>query len=229
MRLAANADDSTGLYRTGWEFGNSAVNCLALMNQTYFTRGWGANMSQILEMRQKPDGLEDMLKGVTATGIPSATLEQADRLASSVREMLRDAQLSLAEPSEAQEVFKDFYYFVFEYVGKVISTCDRKDAVAASYAALSLQDLICKLMAQVEHGYFPTELNLSGEYTAPYYAAGFPNLIESASRGDLMTLDAQTRQLDKMMRNWLSNHSVDLNILADNEHLRRFLNHRDPA
>ena len=229
MRLAATSGDMAGMHWAGWKFAGSAVNCLALINQTYFTKGWSANLSQVLAMRQKPAGLEDMLKGIMASGPPDNILEQADRLANEVRGILLAAQASLSETSDARDVFKDFYFFVVEYVGKVLSACERMDVMAAGSAAFHLQEEICRLMNKVENGFYGTDFYLLGEYAGAYEKAGFPNLLESASRGDLAALARQARQLDEKIREWFERYSIALNILADEEHLRRFLNHRDPV
>jgi len=229
MRLAATGGDMAGMHWAGLKFASSAVNCLALVNQTWFTKGWGANLPQILAMRHKPAGLEDTLKGIMASGPPDDILEQADRLAHEVRGILLAAQASLAETSAARDVFKDFYFFVVEYVSKVLAACERVDVMAARSAAFHLQEEICQLMHKVEHGFYGTDFNLLGEYAGAYEKAGFPNLLESASQGDLAALARQARQLDARVREWFERHSIELNVLADKEALRRFLNHRDPV
>lgn len=229
MRLAAADGDRAGLHWTGWKFAGSAVNCLALINQTYFTKGWGANLPQILAMRQKPADLEEMLKGITVPEAPGTMLEQADRLAKAVRDMLLDAQASVAETASAKQVFTDFYFFVFEYVGKILSACERKDVATAGFAAFHLQEELCHLMNKVEKGFYGLDFNLLGEYTAAYEKAGFPNLLEPASGGDLATLERRARELDEKAKDWFKKHAVELNILVDKDDLRRFLKQRDPG
>jgi len=91
---------------------NSAVNCLALVNQTYFTKGWGANWSQILKMPQKPDGLEEMIREIITPQDTDCMIEEADKLAKEVRRILLAAQASISEPVDARDVFKDFYFYI---------------------------------------------------------------------------------------------------------------------
>jgi hypothetical protein len=229
MRLAAASGDMAGMYWAGWKFAGSAVNCLALINQTYFTKGWGANLSQVLEMRQKPADLEDMLKDIMVPEAPDSMLEQADRLAKEVRGMLLAAQASLSKTCDAKHVFKDFYFFVFEYVGKVLSACERMDVMAAGFAAFHLQEEICQLTNRVENGYYGADFNLLGEYAGAYEKAGFPDLLQAASRGDLAVLKSRVRLLDEKVKEWFKRHSVELNLLANKDDLRRFLSQRDPG
>lgn len=229
MRLAVAHNDRPGLHWAGWQFIYSAVNCLALINQTYFSKGWGANVPQILELRQRPADLETMLNGILQPQSPNQVMEQADQLALQVRKILLTAQAALAEPAEAKEVFVDFYFDVHEYKTKVLSACERGDRLKASAAAFALQQLICELMNKVDKGFFGTDFNLLGEYLDGYQKAGFPDLTLLAVQGDLPALARQVQLLDEKAREWFTNRSVELNILENEAALLQLLNRRDPA
>jgi len=228
MHLAKTIGDIPGLHWVGWKFVSSAVNCLALVNQTYFSKGWGSNTAQILQMLQKPDDLEDLMNGILQPTGSDEMLAHADRLADEVRVILRSAQDSLAEPSVPQEVFKDFYYYVHEYKNKVLSACEKSDVLAASSAAFHLQELICALMNKVDPGFYGEDFNLLGEYLGGYRKTGFPDLLEPASQGDFGTLKKHVMELDEKSKAWFAQHSMDLNILKNEDQLNLFLNQRDP-
>ena len=229
MRFAAAGGDVAGLHWAGWKFVNSAVNCLALVNQTYFTKGWGANLPQVLQMSQKPAGLEEMLRSIITSQDADGMLETAGQLAREVRGILLAAQASISEPVAARQVFKDFYFFIFEYKNKILAACERRDVLAAGFAAFQLQEEICQLLNKVEYGFYGVDFNLLGEYTGAYEKAGFPDLLESAAQGDLGELARQVRRLDEKIREWFRSHSIELNILESEEELRGFLNQRSPV
>jgi hypothetical protein len=229
VRLAAAAGDAAGKQWAALKLVNSAVNCLALVNQVYFSKGWGANFSQVLEMANKPAGLEQMIKATLNPGDSGHLLEEADKLVAAIRDVLLAAQLSVAEPVSAQNVFAGFYYYVLEYKQKVLSACVRGDAVAAGISAAYMQEQICQLMNKVDQGFFGRDFNLLGEYLAGYEEAGFPDLLEPAFRADLAELADRVRRLDEEMRSWLERHAIDLNILDSEEDLRRFLASRAPT
>ncbi len=229
IRLAVAHNDMPGLHWAGWQFIWSAVNCLALVNQTYFSKGWGANMRQILEMRQRPADLETMLNGILQPQSPNQVMELTDQLALQIRKILLEAQASVAEPAAAKEAFVDFYFDVHEYKTKVLSACERGDRIAASAAACALQELICKLMNKVDKGFYGTDFNLLGEYLDGYQKAGFPDLTMFVAQGDLPALARQVQHLDEKAREWLTSRSVELNILESEAALRQLLNRRDPA
>jgi hypothetical protein len=81
----------------------------------------------------------------------------------------------------------------------------------------------------VRNGFCGTDFNLLGEYIGAYEQAGLPDLLESASQGDLVELARQVRRLDERAREWFKSRSIELNILGSKEELREFLNRRDPA
>lgn len=226
LRLAAERSDTASARSAARQFTNSAVNCLALLNQTYFTTGWGAHLSQVLELPAKPAGLERMLRDIVGPGAPDEVLSRAGALAKEVRRILSDAQASLAEPSDAKAVFADFYPFVSEHVAKVLSACARTDEMAAGSAAHRLQEELCWLLTKVADGIDVADFNLLGEYAAPYDAAGFPDLLEPASRGDLAELSTRVRELDEKLRQWFTERSVALNVVDTKDELRGFLNAR---
>jgi len=226
IRLGLDDGDIPGTQWAGLQFVGSAVNCLALVNQTYFSKGWGFDLPQLLQLSQRPDNLLGLIEGIVLPQDPGAVLQQAERLAKGVRRVLLDAQASIATPAPADQVFKDFYYYVFEYKNKVMAACEREDRMAAAFAAFNMQEQICQLMNKVERGFFPTDTNLLGEYVGGYAGAGFPDLFEPASRGDLRALADQVQRLDETIREWLASHSIDLNILANEGELSQFLNQR---
>jgi hypothetical protein len=306
MRLALAEADLAGLRWAGRQLVHSAINCLALVNQTYFSRGWGANMAEVLALEQRPPDLERLIDAVLAPHADAEMLGAAESLTREVREILRAAQGSLAQTAPVGEVFRDFYYYVLEYRNKVLSACgqlpplnpppqggegsaapgaassfaqglldphpqggeagggdvraaasarslvsrppegkegsvvpssppgggDRggwHDVHAAASAAAHMQEQICQLMHKVHGGFYGTDFNLLGEYSSGYYEAGFPDLLEPARRGDLATLAQRVIELDTKMRAWLARRDIPLNILEDEDDLRRFLNQRDPA
>lgn len=229
VQLAAAAGDQVGMTWAGQRFVASAVNCLALVNQTYFAKGWGANLGQALTLVQRPADLATLITAVVLPSDAASLLAGAQGLAAEVRSILLAAQAELATPENAGRVFKDFYPGIFEYVGKVQAACDRGDAIAAAYAAGQIQEELCAMLNQVQASWTPTPANLLGDYLAAYRQAGFPDLLDPAARGDLVELARRAQQFDDAARAWLHRQAVDLNILDSAHDLRRFLQQRDPV
>lgn len=270
MRLAADEKDAIGLGWASRGFIASALNSLALVNQTYFTRGWGANFGQLERLAVRPEGLEQQIRAIVgpwgeaqdaarsggesaAGGVPwvmdydsrkasgvtrgevpaldrfATVLSSADGLAKAVRRILLSAQASVGRRLEPREAFEDFYFFVFEYMNKVLSACGRGDAYAAGYAAFQLHEEISNNLNRVERGFAPSDFNLLGEYSHAYAKAGFADLTEAVSSGDLPRLAGLVRELEERMRTWMEERGVPTSILSDEDELRRFLQRRDPV
>lgn len=229
LRLAVAEEDHAGAYWAAQQTVNAAANCLALVNQTYFSKGWGANFGQILALPKRPADLEALTQALLTSTDVAGLPEAADRLAHAVRATLCAAQRSIAGSAEPQEVFKDFYFFVFEYAHKILSACEHGDEMKARFAAFQLQEEIAQFMNKVDRGFYPRPFNLLGEYIAGYEKAGLPDLLKLAIEGDLDGLAQRTRRLDAQMRSWLTKHSVDLGILGSKTALCQFLEARDPV
>jgi hypothetical protein len=229
LRLATEGKKRPEIYSASWNFVNSAVNCLALLNQTYFSRAWGDDFSRLMQMPDKPDDLDRRLKDILTLNDETLVLETAVTLAKDIRQLLLSAQQSVAQPVAAQAEFRDFYYYVFEYRNKVLKACKQGDVIAAGFAAFLLQDLLSRLMNKVEYGIFGADINLLTDYSHGYQKAGFPDLLSAAAAADLETLAIRVVELDEAVKTWFLEHSIDLNILSSKEELRRFLRARDPA
>jgi hypothetical protein len=84
-------------------------------------------------------------------------------------------------------------------------------------------------MNKIDNGFYGEDFNLLGEYSVGYHEAGFSDLLDPATRGDLDALARRVQQLDEKVKEWLGMHSIPLNILKSEEELRQFLNQRDPV
>lgn len=229
IRLAVATGDVAGTRWASHKFVASAVNALALVNQRYFVKGWEVRPAQLADLPQSPDEFEELARHILQPASGAQLVAAADQLAQRVRGILLAAQVEIANPDPVTEVFKDSYFFIFEYKNKVLKACERGNALAAELAAFRLQEELCQMLNKVERGFYGTDFNLLGEYTVAYTAAGFPDLLASAAQGDLVELAQQVRRLDAFIRAWLTARAISLGILENEEALRRFLQQRDPA
>lgn len=229
IRLAVDEGDEASAHWAAQQLVNDAANCLALMNQTYFSKGWDANFDQILALPERPADLDALMRGVLTPQTVARLPQVAERLALALRATLQETQRSIAEPSDAREVFKDFYFFVFEYANKIFVACEDQDAIRARFAAFQLQEQILQFMNKVDQGFYPRPFNLLGEYIEGYEEAGFPDLLTPAVEGDLNELAERVRRLDVALQAWLTERGIDLGMLESTEALREFLEARDPS
>ncbi|HEX2864514.1 MAG TPA: nucleotidyltransferase domain-containing protein, partial [Deinococcales bacterium] len=132
LELAEGPDE---LARAGAELLNAACNCLGLLNQTAFTRGWGSNWPEVLALPIIPPGLEASAAVLLAGADAQAARVTGAGLAREVRDLIREPEASL--PGEAPEaVFGGAYPFVVEYLSKVRSAAAAGDPNRARLAAV---------------------------------------------------------------------------------------------
>ena len=227
LQRAVAGGDAASVEWSRWQLVNAAANSLALAAQRYFSKGWGANLPEVLALPNAPAGWQELVGG--ALNAPKDTvLAFAEGLVAGVRQVLLAGQREVGERETAVSLFQDFYFFVFEYKNKVLAACQRGDAMTARYAAAQLQQEISAMLNKVDAGFLGEPFNLLGEYGVGYETAEFPDLLAVAARGDLVVLAERVQQLDNQMQVWLTAQGVALNVLADAEVLQRFLLQRLP-
>lgn len=223
LRLAVNGESAAEVSLEAHKFLYAVVNCLALLNQSYFSRGWGANWPEVFALPQQPPGFEGRVERLLASQEDEQLLSEAEGLIGDLRALLLEAQAAIAQPKEPAQVFANLYPFVFEYVQKVLAACERGKVRAARSAAFQLQEELSRAMNEVDRGFYGAAVNLLGEVDRGYREAGFPDLFEPALRGDLDALARQVHRLDERVRAWLESHDVAFNVLESREALQRFL------
>ena len=205
---------------------NAACNCLALVNQTYFANGWGANWPEALRLPLRPNTLEATAEALLACRDIPSVVNAADELAAHVLNVLRHEMEAATEAEPAAGVFRDSDAFILEYVNKILSACRGRDLMKARQASPALRGDLGEMLARVEGG--PAASALPDGPGRAFARAGLPELLELAARGDLPGLAERVIELDRVVRAWLTGNSVELNALDDLEALRRFLEERDP-
>lgn len=226
LRLAHGSGDERGRYAAGWRLAGAALDCLARVNQRYFTGGLAKCLPQALAMEHRPEELEAMLRGITSPVSGEQVLEHAECLAAAVRSALLAAQALTASPAAPSEVFADFYFYVVEWVGKIRRACEAGDTWAAGAAAWGLEEELAPMLGRARQGLGDGAFNLLGDYRLSYAEAPLPDLLEPAAKGDLELLAKRAGELQATFGTWLESRSVPLGVLRDEEELKRFLARR---
>jgi predicted nucleotidyltransferase len=226
LRLAVAKGDPSTRLAAAWEYVNSVLDCLALLNQTWFAKGWGANTGELERLRRRPGRLEESIRSIVLRPAGDQQLAAADRLTGEVRQILLEAQAGVAVPAPAVEVFKDFFPIVVELAGKVYRACEAGDAMSAGYGAYLLQHEVSSLLNRVRPGFDAADLNLLSEYSPAYAKTGFPDLLEAAAHGDLDELARRVQVLERKLAEWLVEQGINLNIVATTAVLPEFLSSR---
>ncbi|MFN8489648.1 MAG: nucleotidyltransferase domain-containing protein [Caldilineaceae bacterium] len=219
LRLATLQADFSSIRRAAWLVVMNAVECLALVNQTYFQRGWDANLAEILQLKIKPEKLETLLFTLATVTEPHRINQAAEMLVQATREILLEEQRALATPSTVQAHFANYYPELHDKLNKIQTRCAADQSVGASWAAMFIQAEVALFMAQALSGVNYGDFNVYSEYADPYRQVGLPDLM--ALDGESLT--AQAKQFDQKVQAWLHQQAVPLNRLASLEELAQFL------
>jgi hypothetical protein len=226
LHLAAEEGDLSDLRRAGWNVLTNAVECLALVNQTCFKRGWDSNLEEILRLEVKSADLESMIVAIATSPEPAQIIQTAQRLVSSTRRLLRQAQEETAGQKTVADFFTDYYPEMRDKVNKLLVRCEDHRTVGASWVATFLQDEVSLFMEQASKGVHYAEFNLYSEYATQYRQLGIPELMQYVASDDAALLAKQAERFDQAIRKWLHSKSIPLNILAGVEELQPFMAER---
>jgi len=229
LRLEVRSSHLPGVRWAGWEVVTSSVECLALVNQTYFNKGWGSNHEEVLRLRERPEGLEGLIEAITTSDDVGSVLAASEELAYGTREILLRAQREVSKGETVGAVFRDYYPGIREYVNKIVSAVEDGRPMAAKYAAARIQaecgGMLSRALTGVENGAF----NLYSEYHEAYMERGFPDLMGSTTPARHSELVESAGRLDARSISFLREAGLGLNVLEDLDHLRRFLEERSPG
>ena len=226
LRLAATGGNLTDVRYAGWEVVQSTWECLALANQAFFGRGLGKGLSETAKFKDKPAGLDQLIKTITTSPDLGQVQRASEQLALETRQVLRRIQGTIPSSTTVREQFQQVYPEMRDLLRKLLAACERGDRVAASAEAWSLQSELTLMLNETAEGVGHSDFNLCCELDSMYHELGFPDLIKSAS-GDLGELSEQARLFDEKLRHFLADQSVDLWEISTLDELGQSLQ-RDP-
>jgi len=218
LRLAtqgSRADVSSA----SWKLLRSVWECLALLNQVTFERGFHRALAETERFEQRPPELNELLNTISSSPNVNHVLRAADELVIGVFHTLQDSETARPARASIHERFAEVYPEMKDIVRKLLTACESGDRVAASLEAYSLQDHITSMLADTQEGVARGRFAPYGERAAAYVRAGFPDLM-ALSSGPLDALADAARGFDRLLRSWLGDHGVDLCEFATLDELR---------
>jgi len=222
LHLAAAEGDITDVRYAGWLVVQSAWECLALANQTFFERGLFKGLAELQKLTHRPPHMARRIATISTSPDPHQVLNAAEELALGTRRILREFQASLPPRTTVPAQFEQVYPELKDEVTKLLEACAQGDPVVASAGAWSLQHELTMMLSQTGPGPGRRDFNLYREFASPYRGLGFPDLLLGTAAG-LDDLAQQTRLLDERLRQWLRGESVDLGEFETLEELEAAL------
>jgi len=199
------------------------LHSLALANQTYYTRGPGANLAQVRTFGRKPDGIEERLERITESRDAAQIRRTCDDLVAGMTELLFATQAAFPVAGSYPDVCAGFYEEIRSLLTKVERACREGDRATAWFTALAVQDEVSTLLARATSGIDVAAIAAYAGYRSAWDRAGFPDIASVAASGDPASLCACIVDVDSRLRRHLEEHGVDLKIFHGLDDFRAFL------
>jgi len=211
LRRACACLDVTGARWMGCQLVNAVLDCLALINQTFFGRDWSSDIGLVRQLERKPAQLPELIEAVTTSSDPARIQQAAEELLTGAREILVCAQRENRKPVSAVDVLGGYYPAIREYTNKIESACRQQNLVKASYWAAKMQSELALMLAQVETQTGLSEVNFYSEYGTYLDSLNWPNMTQALDTRDFGYIAGQALDFAQKVKSYLAAHSAPLN------------------
>ncbi|MDQ0196677.1 hypothetical protein [Paenibacillus wynnii] len=230
MSCARNLENNITFYRTEAQLILTKIfQCLALLNRTYFTRGWGKNIEQTLQLPIKPNRLEHHYNVILYSRISADIRLACEQLTADTLELVLTHKESYAGTPSYRERMNGFYEEAKGTLDKILTACESNDYPTAFFAAIGVQDEIARFLFFAEKGQWPSELNSGLDYQDSYNRLGFPDLAALVDPEKLFQLQAAVEHLNVQLESHLYIHAVPIHRFQNINQLEEFLLNRSAA
>jgi hypothetical protein len=199
---------------------------LALINRTYFTRGWGKNMEQLLRFPLKPARLEPLLDSIMNAQRAADIRSACEQLTADTLELVLEQKKTYSGVSSYPDRMKGFYEEAKGVLDKILTACEKNDYHTAFFWAISIQDEIARFIFFAESGHWPCNLDPSLSYQELYTRLGLPDLVVLLDPHNLAPLQATVERLDTLLESHLRTQGVEINRFETIKQFEVFLHSR---
>ncbi|QGQ96488.1 nucleotidyltransferase domain-containing protein [Paenibacillus psychroresistens] len=196
---------------------------LALLNQTYFTKGWGKNIAQILQYPLKPTCLKQLLEVIMSTRSSEEIRLACEELTDETLALILKKKESYLGTAYYADRLKGCYEETKGTFDKIITACESNDYHTAFFASIGIQDEIARLLFFAETGSWPIKLECNLTYQDLYFQLGFPDLITFVDPHDLTKLQAAVERLSSLFESHLISQGVKINRFQSLVEFKLFL------
>ncbi|GGD84394.1 nucleotidyltransferase domain-containing protein [Paenibacillus nasutitermitis] len=226
MNRTGNLEDITFFRTEAHGVLTKVLYALALLNRTYFTKGWGKNTEQILNFQLKPARLETLLNTIMYAQAGQEIREACEQLTADTLELLMKQKEAYASAPSYPDRMKGFYEEVKGILDKIVTASEKNDYPSAFFWAAGAQDEIARFLYYAEKGCWPVTLDPSLAYQAIYYQAGFPNLLPLLDPGNLIPLQEAVERLDALLKRHLLEQGVVIHSFENLTQFEEYLRNR---
>lgn len=223
LSRAGGADNLTFCRIEAQRVLTKVLQSLALLNRTFYTKGFGKNKDQLLQLPVRPARLESYMHTIMHGNMTADIFQACERLTADTVELVAARKAKLfGEPSYPDRM-KGFFEEVMGGLNKIMTACETNDFDTAFFFAVQVQDEIAHFLYFAETGQWPCHLTTDSAYLDVYKQAGLPELVSLLDSYDLMKLQAGVTLLSSRLENHLRTKEVTINRFESVEQFKVFL------
>ena len=227
----SRADESKGItfYKTeACVIIEHVLQSLALLNGTYYTRGFGKNREQLLGLPIRTARLEPLMDTILRSSDRQVVVQASEQLAADVLELIEaQKQQNVGLPSYAERM-SGFYEELKGVLDKIVTACEMNDYDTAFFASIQAQEETARFLYFAETGQWPCSFISNGSYQSFFRGLGFPDMVALLNPDDLSPLQAAVVQFALSLEQHLRKQGVPIKRFAHIGELAAFLNVRQP-
>lgn len=220
MSRAVDSEDITFYRIEAHEVLTKVLQSLALLNRTYYTRGFGKNMEQVLGLPLKPARLKQHMETIMYSSVNVDILQACEELTASTLDLVLEQKEKYYGTPSYPDRMKGFYEELKGVMDKIITACEMNDYNTAFFSAISVQDLTAAFLFFAETGHWPSDLIIDSSYMETYRKLGFPELIATLDWQDLSKLQAAVESLVVSLDRYLRAKGVEINCFENIEEFK---------
>lgn len=209
-----------------WNFINGTVSILAFVNNIIYSKNWGSNLHVTFTLDILPEDYERDITTLATSDNYDKMIFSGKRILKQLREILNIKRSEFSISSEEQKKnLTDGYVSIKSYLNKVLSACEKKDILAASYAATEVQLCIADEIEMMETNKLVNSLNFNNydEINKSYKMLNFPDLSLSITENNFEKLRNDVESLDKIFVSYLKQKGVELRIFEDISEVKEYV------
>lgn len=223
LNRARDFEDIT-YYRTeAYEVLTKVCNSLALLNGTYFMKGYGKNKGQILGFPLIPKSLESLMDTITHTADKPSMVGACETLVADTLDVVMAQQELHKGLSSYPDRMKGYFEEVKGVLDKIVTSCEMNDYDTAYYSAIHVQEETARFLYYAETGQWPSTLAIHPSYQSVYKQLGFPELIAALHPEDLTILQTAAVQFSSQLERYLQSRGVRIHRFSTVAQMEMFL------
>lgn len=223
LRLSRACQDLLGTRQRGYRLVNALLDCLALVNQSFLARDWTSDLEPVRNLPHRPEQMPELIETIMTSGDVAQIEHAAEDLLRATREILVHEKHAKKGLSIPQEVFDGYYPAIHDYVSKIISACERRNLIKASYWTSMMQSEMGLMLAQINSQARLSDMNIYSEYGSYLSSLGWPNLVQVIETRDFGYIAEQAQTFARKAKDYLIANSVPLNVYETLEDAQAYI------